>query len=168
MPITLLLAMQASGMITDYFGAKSEANMMKLGIKVQRAGIEANIAQLKLETEDQSLQAIKQLRQSLGSQIAIMAARGTSTAGGSSVSLLNESVNNFNTDERIRRLNALGKENQLRAGNASSILQYNSDVSKLWQGFSSRTVNRFPSNLEGWKNFYSQGREAFGLTKVGA
>ena len=107
-------------MITDYFGTKNQDQLMKMGMKVQQAGIEANIYQTRLESQDASLQAMKQLRQTMGTQIAVMAARGTSTAGGSAVSLLNESVGNFNSDEKIRRLNLLGKENQLRAGKAMS------------------------------------------------
>lgn len=168
MPFYLLLAMQAAGMITDYFGVQRQADMTKMGAKLQEAGIETNIYQTRLETEEASLESMKQLRQTLGSQIAVMAARGTATGAGSAVSLLNESVSNFNTDERVRRLNALGKENQLRAGKANSILQYGSDTSKLWQGFAQRTFTNFPSSLSGWEEYVKGAKEAFGLTKVGA
>ena len=130
--IYLLLAMQAAGMVTDYFGAKNQDEMMKMGMKLQQAGIEANIYQSRLESQEASLASIKQLRQTMGSQLAIMAARGTSSAGGSALSFLNESIGNFNADERIRKLNLLGRENQLRANSAISRLQYSSDSSKLW------------------------------------
>lgn len=163
MPFALLLAMQAAGMIVDYMGTRNQADMMNMGMKLQQAGIEANIQQTKLETEDASVQAMKHLRQTLGSQIAIFAARGTATFGGSAVSLLNESVSNFNSDERVRRLNAMGKENQLRAGSAISRLQNSSDTAKLWQSFASRTINRFPSSLSG----STGGNQGFGLTSGG-
>ncbi len=162
----LLLAMQAAGMITDYFGAKNQDQQMKMGMKVQEAGIEANLYQTRLESQDASLQAMKQLRQTMGTQIAVMAARGTSTGAGSAVGLLNENINNFNTDERIRKLNLLGRENQLRAGKAMSRLQYSSDSSKLWQGFSQRSINRFPSSFSGW-NGASDASQGFGMTSVG-
>lgn len=167
MPIYLLLAMQAAGMVYDYFGAKNQAEMMNMGMKVQQAGIEANIEQTRLETADSSLQAMKQLRQTIGTQIAVFAARGTSTAGGSATQLLNESLNNFNSDERVRRLNAMGKENQLRASSAMSRLQNSSDISKLWQGFSSRTLNGFSSNLSSWQQTWNDiKKEGFGLTSM--
>lgn len=174
--IYLLLAMQAAGMITDYFGTHSQDQLMKMGMKVQQAGIESNLYQTRLEAQDASLAAMKQLRQTMGTQIAVMAARGTSSAGGSSLSLINESLANFNSDEKIRRLNLLGRENQLRSQSALSRLQYNSDSSKLWQGFASRTFNKFPTSVSGWQQMFSSGSGAvadvsaaqgFGLTSIG-
>lgn len=166
MPFYLLLAMQAAGMITDYLGAKSQQEMMNMGLKVQQAGLEANIEQTRLETANESLQGMINLRKTMGSQIAVMAARGTSTGSGSALSLLNESVGNFNADERVRRLNAMGKENQLRANSVMSRLQNSSDISKLWQGFGTRTINRFPSTYAGWKQYGADLKEGFGLTSV--
>lgn len=150
MPVYLLLAMQASGMITDYFGGKNQSEMMRMGMKVQQAGIEANIEEARLESADSSLQAMKQLRQTMGTQLAVFAARGTSPGAGSAASLFNESLSNFNSDEKVRKLNLLGKENQLRAGSAMSRLQYSSDVSKLWQGFASRTFGRVATSSAVW------------------
>lgn len=169
MPIYLLLAMQAAGMVVDYFGAKNQSDMMKLGIKVQQAGIEANLEQTRLESQDESLNSMVQLRKTMGTQIAVMAARGTSTVGGGSASgLLNESISNFNADERIRKLNLLGKENQLRGDAATSRLKYSADTSKLWSSFSSRTINRFPSSLSGWQKGWDAAKEGFGMTSIGS
>lgn len=164
----LLLAMQAAGMVTDYFGTKNQDELMKMGMKIQQAGIESELAMTRLQSQDASLQAMKQLRQTMGTQIATMAARGTRGGAGSAFSLLNESVGNFNADERIRKLNLLGKENQLRAGSAMSRLQYSTESSKLWQGFASRSINRFPSSVAGWKEYGNAAKEAFGMTSIGA
>ena len=167
MPFYLMLAMQASGMIIDYFGTKNQADMMNLGLKLKNAELDTNLEENRLETENDSLQGMKQLRQTLGSQIAVMAARGTSTAGGSALSLLNESQANFNSDEQIRRLNSLGRENQLRTGAAISRLQNSSNISKLWQGFASRTLNRFPSSVSGWKQGISDFNQSLPDFKIG-
>jgi len=85
--IYLLLAMQAAGMITDFFGTQNQAQLMKMGMKVQQAGIESDLAMTKLESQDASLQAMKQLRQTMGTQIATMAARGTAAGAGSAFML---------------------------------------------------------------------------------
>jgi len=165
MPFYILLAMQAAGMITDFLGASNQDEMMKLGMKLQQAGIDANLKQTQAESQEESLRGMIELRKTIGSQIAVMAARGTSTAGGSAVSLLNESVANYNADERVRRLNLLGRENQMRAQSVMSRLQYSSDSSKLWQSFGQRTFNRFPSSLSGWKQGFADASEAWGDTK---
>lgn len=159
-----LLAMQAAGMITDFFGTQYQTNLMNMGMKIQQAGLEANLYQTKLETENASVQAMIKLRQTLGTQIAMMAARGTSTSAGSAVSLLTESIGNFNADEKIRRLNLLGRENQLRGNSLISSLQNSSDTAKLWQSFASRTFNRFPSSFPGGQR---SGNEGFGLSSIG-
>lgn len=166
MPIYLLLAMQAAGMITDYFGNSNQNQMMKMGMQVQQAGIESELEITRLESQEGSLASVKQLRQTMGTQIASMAARGTNPGAGSAFTLLNESVGNFNADERVRKLNLLGKENQLRAGSAMSRLQYSGDSSKLWQGFAQRTVNRFPTSYSGWQEYSKAIGQGFGLTSA--
>jgi hypothetical protein len=123
--------------------------------------------QTRLETADASLEAMKQLRQNLGTQIAVNSARGTSTAGGSALSIFNQSIGNFDADERVRKINELGQENQLRAGLVMSRLQNSGNTSKLWQGFAQRTLNKFPTSVSGWQEFGRQAKQGFGLTSIG-
>lgn len=163
MPVALLLAMQAAGMITDFLGTRHQAQLMDMGMKVQQAGIEANIEQTRLETEDASLQSMRALRQTLGTQAAVFAARGTSTANGSAALTFNESLGNFMQDERIRKLNSLGRITGLQGQGTIAKLQNAADSSRLWQGWASRTFNRFPSSLSGWN-----GNQGFGLTSAGS
>jgi len=166
MPFAFLLAMQAAGMITDYMGTQNQQRISDYGAQLQQAGIQANIEQTRLETEDESLQALKALRQNLGTQSAVFAARGTNPGAGSAVVFMQENLNNFNADERTRRMNLLGKENQLRGGASIASLNQQSENSKMWQSFSQRTANRFPSSLPGWKQGVSDLKEGFGLTSI--
>ena len=165
MPFALLLAMQAAGMVVDYIGVKRQAEFSKMGVKLQEAGIEANLYQTRAETEDASLQAMKELRKNLGSQIAVFASRGTSTAGGSALSLFNESIGNFNTDERMRRINQLGRENELKAGGTIASLNQKTNNNQLWTSFASRSMSRFPSTYQGWEQGFKQTKDSFGLTQ---
>lgn len=166
MPIAFLLAMQAAGIVVDWLGSKQQQELQNYAAGLNQAGIEANIEQVRLESENSSVQAMKNLRQQLGTQIAVQSARGTRLTG-SAYSIFNQSIGNFNADERTRRLNLLGKENQLRAGIAMSRLQNMTENSKLWQSFAQRTINRFPSSLSGWQSGIGQVKEGFGLTSQG-
>ena len=169
MPFALLLAMQAAGMVVDYMGTKSQAEYGKMGMKIQNAGIEANIYQTRLEAEDSSLQAMKDLRKNLGTQLAVMSARGTSSSNGSSVALFQESLSNFNSDERMRRMNQLGRENELKAGKSIAKLNQDAAQSKLWQGWASRSINTISSNPRVYNNMFgSKNTGNYGLTPVGA
>ena len=150
MPIQLLLAMQAAGMVIDYMGSRQQAMLSEMGMKVQQAGIEANIAQTRLQAEDESLMAMKKLRQTLGTQIATFAARGTRTGVGSALSIMTGSLSNYASDERMRKLNLLGKVTSLRGEGLISRLQNQTEVSRMWQGFANRTLNRFSTSAEAY------------------
>lgn len=167
MPFYLLLAMQAAGMITDYWGMKEQQRYSRMGQKIEQAGMEANIYSTRAETEDASLQAMQELRKNLGSQIAVFAARGTSTSAGSAASIFNESIGNFNTDERMRRLNQLSRENQIKGQGVVSSLNYQANKSQRWQGFVKNTINRFPTSGQGWGMGSNAPKSSFGLTPVG-
>ena len=166
MPFALLLAMQAAGMVVDYFGMSYQSSLNEMGAKIQQAGIESSIYQTRLESEDQSLQNMKSLRQQMGTQLAIFAARGTSPGAGSAASLLTQSIGNFNSDERTRRINLLGRVNELKAGKTISVLNQAGEKSKLWQGFAQRTFNRFPTSTESWKQGIKDFKSSFGLTQM--
>lgn len=159
MPIALLLSMQAAGMITDFWGTSEQARYSEMGAKLEQAGIEANIYQTRLAAEDESLMALKNLRKTLGTQIAVFAARGTSTAAGSALNIMGESQNNFNADERMRRMNLLGRENALKGQGLISRLNQQSNNAALWQSFAQRSLNRFPSTKAGWE----AGLKEFGI-----
>jgi hypothetical protein len=167
MPFALLLAMQAAGMVVDYMGTRQQQRLGQMGLRVQNAGIEANIYQTRLETEEASLAAMKDLRKNMGTQLAVFAARGTSTSGGSSVAIMNESLSDFNADERMRRMNQLSRENELKAGGSIAALNQSASNSKLWQNFASRSLERFPTSGAAWGQGFKSAKSSFGLTPIG-
>jgi hypothetical protein len=165
-PFSLLLAMQASGMVIDYLGARNQQKLGEMGLKISKAGTEANIYQTRLETEEASLQAMKDLRKNLGTQMAVQAARGTATNAGSALSLFSESVSDFSSDERMRRMNQIFRENEIKAGGAIQQLNQSASNSKLWQGFASRTLNTFSTNPNVWGLGSTNKKSSYGLTSV--
>lgn len=150
-----LLAMQAAGMITDYFATQNQVKLNKLGGQLDQAGINMNIALARANSADATTQAMQNLRQTIGSQIAVQAARGNASFGGTTLSLLNESVGNFNTDERIRRMNLLARESELKAQGLMSGLHTKSIESSLRSGFIKRTLENIPTNPEVYSPFGS-------------
>lgn len=166
MPYALLLAMQAAGMVTDYIGVQNQQSINKMGGELQQASIESDIEQTRLEAEDASLQSLRALRKNLGTQAALYAARGTSTAAGSALSTVAESVGNFNEDERMRRLNLRGKEVALKGQSLISKLNLAGENSKLWQGFAQRTFNKFSTNPDVYKGL--GGSSGTTASKLGA
>lgn len=157
----LLLAMQAAGMVVDWLGSEDQAEKAEEAAEMQRIGIEANIRQNRIETEDSSLQALKNLRKNLGSQAALFAARGTKQGAGTAMTFMSQSISNFNSDERLRRINLFNTETALNVGMNISHLNQEANNSKIWQGFAQRSFNRIPTNPKTW----DQIGKSFGLTQ---
>lgn len=171
MPVALLLAMQAAGMITDYFGMQEQKRIGRLGYSIENAGIAANISLSKAQAEEASLASMQNLRQTLGSQIAMQAARGTSTSAGSSVSIFNDSISNFNSDKQARRMNLLAREANLRAQGVLSGLHQLTSETQMGQSLRKRFFENVSSNPSVYKQGFSGTSSTasggnFGMTPV--
>lgn len=139
-----MLAMQAAGFITSIFDAHSKEKMIKLGRKLEQEQFTTNLQAIRLQSAEASLNEMKELRKSIGSQIAIQAARGN--RGGSSYAGISESSYNFDSDERLRRMNLLAKESELRAGNVLSGLHTLQSESELGQSLTKGLFNTLQTN----------------------
>lgn len=161
MQIAFLLAMQAAGMVIDWYGNSQQKQIGRMGTQIEQAGIENQIQMTRLESEEASLAAMKNLRKTLGSQAAVLAARGTRGGVGSALTLSNESVTNFNSDERMRRMNLLSKETNLRAQNFMVGLHQMTAESQMGQALRQRFFDKLPmASLGG-------GSESGGTTSFG-
>lgn len=151
MPITILLAMQAAGMITDWYAVQQEKAMGSMGESLNKAAITSNIETERLKAEDDSLMAMQRLRQTIGSQIAIQAARGTSSGAGSALSIMEQSKSQFGQDEQARRMNLLAKENELRAAGVLSGLHELKSETDLGRKLSQDMFNNLPTDPDAIK-----------------
>jgi hypothetical protein len=157
-----MLALMASGMVIDWTSTHQQAQIGKWGAQVEQAGIENNIATNRLDYEEKSLESMKQLRKVMGTQAAIFAARGSRGNAGSAVALSEESISNWGSDERTKRMNMLNSEAQLKAGKTLSQLHQTAEKQKLWNSFAQRTIGKLSTNPEAWDSI----TKSFGLTKV--
>lgn len=144
MPIALLLAMQAAGMVYDWYGNQKQKEAGRMGLAVEKAGIESNIELTRLDAEDATLNAMKKLRQNLGSQAALMAARGTAGNAGTALMFRADAESKFGSDERTRKINQLGREAQLRAGSVIADLHQTVGESQMDSALAKRFFNQLP------------------------
>jgi hypothetical protein len=174
-----LLAMQAAGAIYNINEARGQHKLIQTGRNLEQAQFQANMEALRVESSEASLNELQQLRQNIGMQIVINAARGTSTANGSAARSLYNSEQTYGKDEKARRLNLLTKQNQLRAGNLLSGFQTLQSETKLGQSLTDQIFNRLPisgladkfgtslnNSLEGIGTFVGK-KAGFGLNTVG-
>lgn len=148
---TVLLAMQAAGMVTDWWAVQQEKAMGKMGENLTTAAINANIETERLKAEDDSLMAMQRLRQTIGSQIALQAARGTASGAGSALSLMAQSESQAGQDEQARRMNLLAKENELRAAGVLSGLHELKSETDLGRKLSQDIFKVLPTNPDAIK-----------------
>lgn len=139
-PMTaFLLSMQAAGLVSSLFGSRSQGEYIKLGRKLEQEQFSTNLQAIKLQSAEDSLAEMKQLRQNIGTQIVNQAVKGN--RGGSSYAGINESSKNFNDDERNRRMNLLAKESELRANHVLSGLHSLQSETQLGQSLTSTFLN---------------------------
>lgn len=139
-----LLAMQAAGAIYNINEARGQKKLIQMGRALEQAQFETNLEAARTEAAEASLAELQQLRQNIGNQIAINAARGTSSASGSAATSLQSSERTYAKDEKARRMNLLTKENDLRAGNVLSGLHTLQSETKLGQSLTNQIFNKLP------------------------
>lgn len=139
-PMTaFLLSMQAAGLVSSLFGARSQDKYIKIGRKLEQEQFETNLQAVKLQSAESSLDEMKQLRQNIGTQIATQAAKGN--RGGVSYAGINASSAAFDSDERTRRMNLLAKESELRANHVLSGLHSLQSETQLGQSLTKDFLN---------------------------
>lgn len=164
----ILLGMQAAGLVIDYTQTRRQQGLVQAGREIEQAQYEANLEALRAQTEQESLASMRQLRQNIGTQIAVQAARGTSTAAGTAATLRQSSMAAFSEDERVRRMNQLAKEADLRAGNVLSGLHALSSQTQLGQAMQQRFLNLIPLS-QTYQEFFGKnsGKKAsYGLEEL--
>lgn len=114
-----LMSMQAAGVAFQFNELDKQKELIGLGAQVQQSAYEANLEALNYQHEEASLASMQELRQNFSTQAATAAARGTSGSSGT-VAQMAKSLNNYQSDERVRRMNLLSKEATLRANNVLS------------------------------------------------
>lgn len=139
-PMTaFLFSMQAAGMVSSIFGKRSQQKYIQLGRTLEQEQYKTNLQAVRLQSAEGSLSEMKELRQNIGSQIAIQAARGN--RGGSSYAGISKASNTFNQDEQKRRMNLLASESELRANHVLSGLHSLQSETQLGQALSSELLN---------------------------
>ncbi len=116
----VLLSFQAAGLVTSIFENQSKMKLIKMGRDLEKAALAANLEAINYDYQESSINAMKELRQNLGTQIATNAARGVQQGTEGSITRATKSENAFNSDEQKRRMNLLAKEAYLRASDVIS------------------------------------------------
>lgn len=163
-----LLAFQAAGLIIDYKTTKDNKRLIQQGRMLEQAEFESNLEAIRLESAEASLAEMKDLRQNIGTQIAMNAARGTSSGAGSAFTNIQESISTAGTDERVRKMNLLAKEASLRGQNVVSSLKSLQSETQLGQAMTKRFVEAIgsTSNIDAFRRSSLGKKWGFGLETV--
>lgn len=143
-PLTMWLISFGANLAIGSQQFRSQRGMARMGRQLESEGIEANLEGLRTQSEEQSLSSIKQLRQTMGAQMAIQAARGAATNIGSAFFISQKSMGEFNRDERKRRLNLLSQEAGMRAQGVLSGLHQLQTETQLGRSMQGKLFDMLP------------------------
>jgi hypothetical protein len=175
--IPFLVALQASGMILDWFNKSNQVDQARKAALLEQNAIKQNILLSRVQSEQESLNSMIDLRKNLGTQAAIFAARGINPAAGTATLNMQESLSNFNQGERVRKVNQLVREQQLKAKQLISQMHETGTESNIWGNFAQnifKTASTRPEAYSGMFNgmFGSGAKQSqsrarnYGLTNV--
>ena len=128
---------------------------------MEHAAFEQNIAAVRAQTSQDSLEAMKELRANVSQQIVTNAARGVASGAGSAEFAIESSEASAAQDEKTRRMNLMLKENELRAADAISALHTLKSESQLGQSLTNQIFKNLPISTS--KDFFTNetGESAF-------
>ena len=136
-----MVAIQIAGTMMSVFQGANQRSIMEAGRAVEHDQLLTNLQMLNAQSAQESLAEMKQLRENIGSQIAIQAARGTASGAGIAASLQARSKGKFGEDEQSRRLNLLAKQSALKAADSMSGFNTLAGETKLGQAVSEKIFN---------------------------
>lgn len=157
-PVAMYLGAMAAGVVSSIYSAGQQHKINEQTAELNQAALESNLEMLSLQSAQQSLRGMQELRQTIGSQIAMQAARGTAMAG-SALVLGAQSVSRFYDDERVRRLNLLTRQTQMRATGVAQGFKTLESETRIGQSLSQQLFNNLPTSSDAWKQI---GSELFG------
>jgi hypothetical protein len=131
-----LLSMQAAGAVVSMWSAHSADKQIRQGRAMEKAGIEMNMAANNYEFQESSLSAMQQLRQNLGTQAVMQAARGNAPGTQNVVAAEEKSISSTAGDVEAKRMRMLAREAELRASNVLSGLHTLKSETELGRGLS--------------------------------
>jgi len=120
-PYTMfLLSMQAAGVVVSIYDKQSKEKLIQQGRSMEKTGIEMNMAANNYEFQESSLASMRALRQNLGTQAVMNAARGNASGTESAVGNVEKSVATQGADQEARRMKMLAHDAELRAQDITS------------------------------------------------
>lgn len=109
----LLLAAQAAGVGLNLYASRQQNKLEGLGYKIDAGNINMRMQQELLMASQQQLSDLGNLEETLASQRAVFAARGTQAGQGSARTIMEASKKAYAEDERARRLNTDFRRNYM-------------------------------------------------------
>lgn len=137
-------AMIGVGAISKIFSGDERKKQAEQGAAIEKAGIASNMEAIRLQSAEQSLERLKQLRKTLATQNAMSAARGTATNIGSAFFISQHSEGEFNREERFRRISEKSQLASLKAKSLMSDLGLEQTKSQISSDVTSTLFNMLP------------------------
>jgi len=134
MTLSFYVAMQAAGAIGSFLDTQSRIQMLQLGKSVDDAMYNANMATIEANAAKGSQASMDALRENLGTQLVVQAARGTG-GGGTAGALANKSVKSTQEDLAQGRLNLMAQKANLKTQHIKSGLEVLASETQLGQQF---------------------------------
>lgn len=111
----LLLAAQAAGIGVNLYGSAQQNRIESAGYNINEDQLRLRMDQEQLAFQQESLQSLTMLKETLASQRAILGARGQNPGQGTAKAIEQNSVRKQSVDQQAREINARFKKSYLES-----------------------------------------------------
>lgn len=145
----MLIAAQSAGIATNIWKTSQASKLAGVGADLDRRAIDLQMQQNALVSTQQAISNAQNFRDVIAAQNVQFATRGQT--GGSAASLQNDSVREFNKDERTRKLNLDIKNAQSAREKSKISTEASNAKGKIWgnllkSSFDKLDLNTFKGN----------------------
>ena len=130
----LLMGAQAAGYATSIWGTTQANKMLGIGAQLDKEALDLRMQQNTLASTEQAIANQERLREAVGLQAAIFAARGQQGGTGTAGALQTKTLTEFGREERARQLNLLFSNNNIKGQKAAIGMQVAGQKAQNWGG----------------------------------
>ncbi len=142
----LLMGAQAAGFGINLWGTSQANRMIGMGANLDRQALDLRMQQNTLASTEQAIANQEQLREAIGLQAVMFAARGQRGGVGSAAAIQNKSLIDFGKEERSRQMNLMFAQSNIKAQKATIGMQAAGQKAQGWGGLLNTSLNSLNFN----------------------
>ncbi len=142
----LLMGAQAAGFGINLWGTSQANRMIGMGANLDKQALDLRMEQNTLASTEAAIANQERLRETIGLQAAMFAARGQRGGAGTAAAIQNKSLIDFGREERSRQMNLMFAQSNIKGQKAAIGMQAAGQKAQGWGGLLNTSLSSLNFN----------------------